>query len=238
MPEASDAQKPREPSTADPTRAGDAGASPPTPPAAPPKTGGAAAGPAATPGAAPARGGAAGEPAGKGGVGFPPEPKTTGLAWLREVTTTVIAGVVVLVALTMLWRTFSAAPDFAQKKDVMLYGLTILGTVVGYYFGRVPAERRAETSERKATEAQDTAGKATTAAAEAQREAQQAAQAKDQAVTKLAQAKAGVERAKAALAPAAPTLRRTLGGEPPVPGAAADRGVDAFLELEVLSRQL
>jgi hypothetical protein len=125
-------------------------------------------------------------------------------------TTTAIAALVVLAALTLMWRTFSAPPDFAQKKDVMLYGLTILGTVIGYYFGRVPAERRAEASERKSNEAQ------------AQREALQAAQAKDEAARKLEQAKAGVERAKALLAPASTTQPKTLAAEP-APGAPVAR---------------
>lgn len=239
MPEAGDAQTPQRSPAPDPTKPQAAGASTPTT-TTPPKAGGAAAGGSpATPGAAPSGGGAADEPPGKDKPSYPPEPKTTGLAWLREVTTTAIAAFVVLTTVLMLWGTFAVAPGFAQKKDVMLYGLTILGTVIGYYFGRVPAERRAEASEQKATEAQATASTATTAAAQAQQEAHQTAQVKDEAVKKLAQAKAGVEKAKAALAPAAAAQRKTLGGEPPAAGAAAaDRSLEAFLELEVLSRQL
>lgn len=169
---------------------------------------------------------------------FPPEAKTAGLAWLREVTTTAIAVVIVAVTLVLLWRTFDAAAgDFEKKKAVMLYGLTILGTVVGYYFGRVPAERRAEASERKASEAQATATTATTAAAQSQQQVVQTAQEKEEATKKLAEAKAGVEKAKAALAPPGAPGRKTLGGAPE-PGAPADGSREAYVELEVLSRLL
>lgn len=217
------------------------------PAAPPPKGGGAAAagGGAGAGGAGGAKPG--GGAAGAGGAGsppapaFPPEAKTDGLAWLREVTTTTLAVLVVAVCLGLLCLTFAAAgkPDFAQKKDVMLYGLTILGTVVGYYFGRVPAERRAEASEETAKQAQGTASDATTAAAQAQQQASQSAQATDEAAKKLAAAKAGVEKAKAALGgPAAGAQRKTLGAALTEPGAPADRSQEALMELEVLSRLL
>lgn len=169
-----------------------------------------------------------------------------GLAWLREITTTTIAAAVVGMTLLLLWTTFRAAPDFANKKDVMLYGLTILGTVVGYYFGRVPAERRAEASENKATEAQNTATRATEAAAQAQGEASQTNREKEEGAKKLAEAKAGIDKAKAA-------LRGTQGGQPggqpgdprrktlselPASGVTPDPNLEALMELEVLSRRL
>jgi hypothetical protein len=167
---------------------------------------------------------------------------TGGLAWLREITATLIAAVVVIVTMILLWMTFNqtAAPDFQQKKDVMLYGLTILGTVIGYYFGRVPAERRAETAEQRAGEAQSTASEATVASTQAQQQARQAARAKDEATKKLAEAKTGIERAKAALAPTAEARRKTLGagGAPSEAATDADRTAAAYMELEVLSRQL
>jgi hypothetical protein len=49
----------------------------------------------------------------------------------------------------------SAVDAFNRKKDVLLLALPVLGTILGYYFGRVPAERRAEQAEQTATGAQE-----------------------------------------------------------------------------------
>lgn len=119
---------------------------------------------------------------------LPPEPKYQWLAGLREITTTVIAAVILGVTVLMMWRTFKAAGNsFQDMKDVMLYALPILGTVMGYYFGRVPAERRAEASEQRAGDAQNTAQAATA----------QAVQTQNQTDQKLQKVKVAVERAKA-----------------------------------------
>jgi hypothetical protein len=92
----------------------------------------------------------------------------------REAVTTMIAGVIVLLAGWMLVKTFVAASTassvdlFNRQKDIMLYGLSLLGTVTGYYFGRVPAELRARQAEATAAASQrslsDAQDKATTAA--------------------------------------------------------------------------
>jgi hypothetical protein len=201
---------------------------------------------ASTAGAAGAGGGTGEDPAG-GAAGaeevgppppaleLPPEPKTAALAWLREITSTVLAVAIVMISLTLLSRTFAVAGDFQSKKDVMLYGLTILGTVVGYYFGRVPAERRAEASEETAKKAHNAASDATAAAAQAQQRATRIAQDKEEVAKKLVAAKSGVEKVKAALAPAAGAQRKGFVDGLSEPGAPA---AEAFLELEVLSRLL
>jgi hypothetical protein len=56
---------------------------------------------------------------------------------------------------------------FGRQKDILLYGLGLLGTVTGYYLGRVPAELRANTAQNQVTTANNTALQATAKAAEA-----------------------------------------------------------------------
>jgi hypothetical protein len=98
----------------------------------------------------------------------------------REITTTALGMLIVITALYLLFATFSAAGSldlievkqllaagksgdvdtlaklaeavFSRKKDVLLYALSLLGVVVGYYFGRVPAEKRADEAEKKEQE--------------------------------------------------------------------------------------
>lgn len=115
----------------------------------------------------------------------------TWLVVLREVTTTFIAIVIVIVSMRMVWLTFneSVDPAFQRMKDILLLALPLLGTILGYYFGRVPAERRAEASEQKASAAQQTAQSAT----------DHAVQTQQQTTEKLHNVKVAVERAKAKL---------------------------------------
>lgn len=44
---------------------------------------------------------------------------------------------------------------FNNRKDIMLYGLSLLGAIIGYYFGRVPAELHAQAAQRAADNAQE-----------------------------------------------------------------------------------
>ena len=136
----------------------------------------------------------------------------------------VLAAAIVAVALTLLTLTFDAAVDFAQKKDVMLYGLTLVGTVIGFYFGRVPAERRAEASEETAKQAQSAANEANVDAAKAN--------------DKLREVRVGVERVKGLLTPASGSQRKTLGSEASSPGGQPEAVSQALLELESLARRL
>lgn len=44
--------------------------------------------------------------------------------------------------------------SFNNRKDITLYGLSLLGAIIGYYFGRVPAELHAQAAQRAANNAQ------------------------------------------------------------------------------------
>jgi hypothetical protein len=127
-----------------------------------------------------------------------PAPET---ARLREWTTTILACAVVAVTLGMLLATFLEATDFASRKDVMLYGLPILGSILGYYFGRVPAERRAEAAEKDRDQVQATAHRAVANAGSARAQSEQHARESQDAKEKLSRLAGGVEQVKALLAP-------------------------------------
>ena len=123
----------------------------------------------------------------------------------------------------------------------MLYGLPILGAIIGYYFGRVPAERRAEVAETAQSKAQESTKKAQTAAATAQERAAEEGRAKSEAVKKLSLAKSGIEAAKARMRPRSDSGGGgLLGGEPGggQGGAASPQNLEAYFELEALSRLL
>src|SRR5438270_909714 len=73
-----------------------------------------------------------------------------------------VIGIAVLgVTAWMLVQTFHAAGTagtveaaaveaFNRQKDILHYGLALLGTVLGYYLGRVPAELRAQQAQHTA----------------------------------------------------------------------------------------
>lgn len=194
---------------------------------------------------------AAGGGAGATAPVFPPSPMNEKLATWREGTTTWIALLVVFVTLGMLVWTFLDA-DTADKKDIMLYGLPILGTVLGYYFGRVPAERRAESAEQGRGQAQATATHAVQEAASARETGEQHSRDKRDAERKLGVATAANESAKQSLAKVlgAPGAvgasgkpqRKTLGAGDVAAGETAGYELDAvreaYLELQAASRLL
>jgi len=86
---------------------------------------------------------------------------------------------------------------FGREKDLLLYALALLGTVTGYYLGRVPAELRAQ-------QAQQTANTTQTQLASTQAQLGTATITATQAAAKLTQATAalGTVRSKLALASA------------------------------------
>jgi FtsZ-interacting cell division protein ZipA len=126
------------------------------------------------------------------------------LQWFRELVTALIAVVILAIAGATLYGTWTAAARvetdkeksaaqkdaYERQKDVMLYALALLGTVTGYYLGRVPAENHAQQAQRAAQSAQkqlastqerlaDAAGSAAAAAGQvssAEKEKQQAQQ--------------------------------------------------------------
>jgi hypothetical protein len=79
---------------------------------------------------------------------------------LREGTAVVISMVILGLAAWTIGHTFLAAGGdsvdaYNREKDIMLYVVSLFGTVTGYYLGRVPAEvnaRRAETAANAAQE--------------------------------------------------------------------------------------
>jgi hypothetical protein len=68
---------------------------------------------------------------------------------IKEIVTGILAIAIVLFTLAMTGVAFSMAGEGARMRDAitvltLLFGLA--GVVVGYYFGRVPAEKRADTA--------------------------------------------------------------------------------------------
>jgi type VI protein secretion system component VasK len=88
---------------------------------------------------------------------------------LRETVTSVIALSVVGVGLWMLVETFLAGgglsggadgTGFNNRKEILAIAIGLLGTVLGYYFGRVPAERQADAARADAASAKEDAADA------------------------------------------------------------------------------
>jgi hypothetical protein len=89
---------------------------------------------------------------------------------LRECIAAVISLAIVAIALYLLVDTYTtgkavsamagspqqkALDDaYVRQKDLLLYALALLGTITGYYFGRVPAELHAQKADRVAEKAQ------------------------------------------------------------------------------------
>jgi hypothetical protein len=69
---------------------------------------------------------------------------------LRECVQALISVPIVFLALYLLWDAYFAVKSgpkaYADFKDVLAPALGLVGTVIGYYFGRVPAERHADTA--------------------------------------------------------------------------------------------
>lgn len=94
---------------------------------------------------------------------------TTGQT-LREWITALLSLAIAVVALYLLVDTYSTGktigrlPEvqqhkaleegYARQKDLLLYALALLGTVTGYYLGRVPAELHAQKADREAKQAE------------------------------------------------------------------------------------
>ena len=108
-------------------------------------------------------------------------PSSIGLQWLREIVTAAIAITILIITAVMLMETFHSAKyltvigetdaarqaeiaqrdkAFNNQKDILLYGLALLGTVTGYFFGRVPAELHAVQAQKAANVAEDRANDA------------------------------------------------------------------------------
>jgi hypothetical protein len=74
----------------------------------------------------------------------------------KEVVTAVIALAIVTTMIALLWWGFYMGKDLEEnQKYIIGIVLSLAGTVTGYYFGRVPAEKRADTAERAENDAKD-----------------------------------------------------------------------------------
>ena len=78
----------------------------------------------------------------------------------KEVVTAAIALAIVTTLIVFLWQGFNGATFGENQKYIIGIILSLAGTVTGYYFGRVPAEKRADTAERAENDAKDGKAKA------------------------------------------------------------------------------
>src|SRR5215467_14409303 len=84
--------------------------------------------------------------------------EATLLQWFREGMTAAISIVILWLTAITLYSTWNTASivqvedgkkaaqkeAYERQKDIMLYAVALLGTVTGYYLGRVPAELHAQ----------------------------------------------------------------------------------------------
>jgi hypothetical protein len=89
------------------------------------------------------------------------------LTSFKEIVTAIMALAIAGFTLYMLLSAFATAgriasadttkpieDAFAREKDILLYSLSLFGAVIGYYFGRVPAELHASRAEAQTAHAQ------------------------------------------------------------------------------------
>lgn len=79
----------------------------------------------------------------------------------KEIVTAAIALAIVATLIGLLWWGFDKGEKLEDnQKYIIGIVLSLAGTVTGYYFGRVPAEKRAETAEKAENVAKDGKAKA------------------------------------------------------------------------------
>jgi K+-transporting ATPase c subunit len=74
----------------------------------------------------------------------------------KEIVTAILGGLILLCTLILAGATFSYVGDPAKikdAKDILQVLLGVAGVVVGYYFGRIPADARAAQSQEQANDA-------------------------------------------------------------------------------------
>jgi hypothetical protein len=178
--------------------------------------------------------------------GLPPAKSevSSPLQWVREGIAAVISIAILVVTVLMMYGTYSYAAkespanadanaaivrkeSYDRQKDIMLYALALLGTVTGYYLGRVPAELHAQQAQQSANTAQeqlqktqtkltDTAGQA----AEAATQVSIAQNEKHAAQTKLSKAADALETSQVAISKTLSNIPKTLGDSAAGPGTA------------------
>jgi hypothetical protein len=82
----------------------------------------------------------------------------------KEIITSILSISIATVSLWMLLDVYFAADHtpfvaegFGRKKDILAIALGLLGTVTGYYLGRVPAEKQADAARSEAAAANNAA---------------------------------------------------------------------------------
>lgn len=88
----------------------------------------------------------------------------------KEIVTAIFGVMILVFTLVLASKTFgfvSNPEQIARAKDILLLMIGLAGVVVGYYFGRVPADARASQAQEKADAAGAHAGQVNAAADEA-----------------------------------------------------------------------
>jgi hypothetical protein len=191
------------------------------------------------------------------GKSEPAKPQTTKpessspLQWLREGIAAIISLVILIIAAIMLYDTYyyvrdtsanadatiaaSRKESYERQKDIMLYALALLGTVTGYYLGRVPAELHAQQAQRSANTAQDQLQKTQTKLTDTAGSAAAAATQVTVAEKEKEAAKAKASRAAEALEVANEAISKTLSASPVSKTLGESAGPES-LNLESLRR--
>jgi len=158
---------------------------------------------------------------------------------IKEMTATGFALVILVLSVLMLYSMFfTSADSWERKKDILLYTLPLLSAIIGHYFGRVPAERRAEAAEKTGAEMASMAGQANRAAGEAHRQNEERGREIRYAHKRMAQAKESVDRTLKQLSAGPRTFRESAVASfsmPATPGAPTS---SVLGELESVSKLL
>src|SRR5438067_1295527 len=88
----------------------------------------------------------------------------SGLQLFREIVTAVIGISIIIVTIILIVITFTFIGDatkFSAAKDLLLLVFSLTGVVMGYYFGRVPAEGRAAEAQKQTYQANSKVDKVT-----------------------------------------------------------------------------
>jgi hypothetical protein len=163
------------------------------------------------------------------------------LAWftstgLKESVTSIIAIAVTIVTLVFFNQLFNSPSP--EKRQILEMLTPIFGVVLGYYFGRVPAEARAKSAENAREAADSRADKAGRDAAAADEKARGAEAKAHEADKKVMDAKATVRAVASKLSPQSP-LGTSFSMEAPVEKAAVEGAIEGVRDqLEDLARRL
>jgi hypothetical protein len=170
---------------------------------------------------------------------------------LREGMAVFISMVVLGLAAWTIGQTFLAARGdnveaYNREKDIMLYVVSLFGTVTGYYLGRVPAEvnaRRAETAARTAqeqlSESQEKLGAVTAEATTARGAEARASKRLGKTTSELRNASEAIGKShRASRASAAPAGGFGMRGEDGAPDAGDAELAEAKRRIDALLAQL